>query len=41
MFHWLIRISPVLLLAFVLRAASPNIVLIVTDDQRADTISAL
>lgn len=41
MFHWLIRISPVLLLAFVLRAASPNIVLIVTDDQRGDTISAL
>ncbi len=41
MFHWLVRISAVFLITLVLRAAPPNVVLIVTDDQRADTISAL
>jgi arylsulfatase A-like enzyme len=41
MFDWLIRISAVFLVTLVLRAAPPNIILIESDDQRADSIAAL
>lgn len=41
MLQQLLRIPSLLLTVMALRAAPPNIVLIVTDDQRADSISAL
>ncbi|OYV04327.1 MAG: choline-sulfatase, partial [Verrucomicrobiales bacterium VVV1] len=41
MLHWLVRIPAVFLVTLVLRAAPPNIILIESDDQRADSIAAL